>query len=114
MGKSCYILWPLGIFYDHCVHFMIIWYILCSFGTFFPVLVSCTKKNLATLVHGGLARESLYHIAPKRPWLGRWRTIRASEAAQWPKNLKKVKVERIKEWQPKKRTTLHCPKVRCF
>jgi hypothetical protein len=23
--------------------------ILCSFGTFFPVLVSCTKKNLATL-----------------------------------------------------------------
>jgi hypothetical protein len=24
------------------------WYILCSVGTFFPVLVSCTKKNLAT------------------------------------------------------------------
>jgi hypothetical protein len=24
------------------------WYILCSFGTFFPVLVSCTMKNLAT------------------------------------------------------------------
>jgi hypothetical protein len=22
---------------------------LCAFGTFFPVLVSCTKKNLATL-----------------------------------------------------------------
>jgi hypothetical protein len=31
------------------VHFVFIWYILCSFGTFFPVLVSCTKKNLATL-----------------------------------------------------------------
>jgi hypothetical protein len=28
---------------------MTIRYILCSFGTFFPVLVSCTKKNLATL-----------------------------------------------------------------
>jgi hypothetical protein len=28
---------------------MTIWYNLCSFGTFFPVLVSCTKKNLATL-----------------------------------------------------------------
>jgi hypothetical protein len=27
---------------------MTIWYILCSFGTCFPVLVSCTKKNLAT------------------------------------------------------------------
>jgi hypothetical protein len=30
-------------------YFMTIWYILCSFGTFFPVLVPCTKKNLATL-----------------------------------------------------------------
>jgi hypothetical protein len=29
---------------------MTIWYILYSFGTFFPVLVSCTKKNMATLV----------------------------------------------------------------
>jgi hypothetical protein len=29
---------------------MTIWYILYSFGTFSPVLVSCTKKNLATLV----------------------------------------------------------------
>jgi hypothetical protein len=28
---------------------MTIWYILCSFGTFFQVLVSFTKKNLATL-----------------------------------------------------------------
>jgi hypothetical protein len=28
---------------------MAIWYILYSFGTFFPVLVSCTKNNLATL-----------------------------------------------------------------
>jgi hypothetical protein len=30
---------------------MTIWYILCSFGTLFPVLVSRTKKNLATLTH---------------------------------------------------------------
>jgi hypothetical protein len=28
---------------------MTIWYILGSFGTLFPVLVTCTKKNLATL-----------------------------------------------------------------
>jgi hypothetical protein len=33
----------LGIFYDHLVNFVFIWYI-------FPVLVSCTKKNLATLL----------------------------------------------------------------
>jgi hypothetical protein len=37
------ILRTFGIFYDHLVH-------LCSFGTFFPVLVSCTMKNLAPLV----------------------------------------------------------------
>jgi hypothetical protein len=36
------ILWRLGIFYDHLVHFVFIWYI-------FPVLVSCAKKHLATL-----------------------------------------------------------------
>jgi hypothetical protein len=29
------ILRKLGIFYDHLVHFVFIWYILCSFGTFF-------------------------------------------------------------------------------
>jgi hypothetical protein len=38
------ILQTFGVFYDHLVvHFVFIWYI-------FPVLVSCTKKNLATLV----------------------------------------------------------------
>jgi hypothetical protein len=65
-----------GIFYDYLVHIVFIWYILCSFGTycvhlvhilcsfgtyilcsfgkycvhlvhFIPVLVSCTKTNLA-------------------------------------------------------------------
>jgi hypothetical protein len=39
----CLAIWNiLRIFYEYLVH-------LCSFGTFFPVLVSCTKKNLATL-----------------------------------------------------------------
>jgi hypothetical protein len=38
----CNILCPFGIFYDHWVHIVFIWYI-------FPVLVSCTKKSLATL-----------------------------------------------------------------
>jgi hypothetical protein len=36
------ILRPLKIFYDHSVYFVVIWYI-------FPVLVSCSNKNLATL-----------------------------------------------------------------
>jgi hypothetical protein len=30
---------------------MAIWYILWSFGIFLPILVCCTKKNLATLVY---------------------------------------------------------------
>jgi hypothetical protein len=39
----------IGIFYGHLVYFVAIWYILCLFGINFPVLVFCTKKNLATL-----------------------------------------------------------------
>jgi hypothetical protein len=47
----------VGILYVHLVYFtaignithIAIWYILWSFGIFFPVLVCCTKKNLATL-----------------------------------------------------------------
>jgi hypothetical protein len=33
---------PIDIFYGHLVYFVVIWYI-------FPMLVCCTKKNLATL-----------------------------------------------------------------
>jgi hypothetical protein len=32
-----------------CYIFMASWYFYCQFGTFFPILVCCTKKNLATL-----------------------------------------------------------------
>jgi hypothetical protein len=50
-GKCCYLyilvignIWQqLGIFYGHLV-------ILRSFGIYFPALVYCTKKNLATLL----------------------------------------------------------------
>jgi hypothetical protein len=36
------ILWRFGMYHDHLVHFVFIWYV-------FPGLVSCTNKNLATL-----------------------------------------------------------------
>jgi hypothetical protein len=40
-------LWRIGIFYDNLLYFVFIWYIFpCLYS-----LVSCTKKNLATLVH---------------------------------------------------------------
>jgi hypothetical protein len=39
----------LVYFYGHLVYFVAIRYIVWLFGTFSDVLVSCTKKNLATL-----------------------------------------------------------------
>jgi hypothetical protein len=53
-GRSCngrcfVFLGPFWLFYGQMVHFMVIWYILLSFGIFLPVLVYCTEKNLATL-----------------------------------------------------------------
>jgi hypothetical protein len=56
-GKFWYILWPIAIFYRHLGYFMTIWHI-------FPVLVSCTKRNLATLLSTG-CRLSFVNI-----WLG--------------------------------------------
>jgi hypothetical protein len=48
----------IGIFYDHLVYFSAIGNILWPFGMFcghleyfFPVLVFCAKKNLATQVY---------------------------------------------------------------
>jgi hypothetical protein len=41
-GNMLVYLWPFGIFgtfYGHLVHFVFIWYILCSFGTFCVHLV---------------------------------------------------------------------------
>jgi hypothetical protein len=40
----------VGIFNSPLVCFTAIWYILGSFGIFFPALVYCAKKNLAALV----------------------------------------------------------------
>jgi hypothetical protein len=48
-GRCWYILWSFGLFCGNFVYFVALWYILWSFGIYFPVLVCCTKKNLATL-----------------------------------------------------------------
>jgi hypothetical protein len=39
-----YILRPFGIFYAHLGYFKNIWYILCLFGSFFPVLGSMHQE----------------------------------------------------------------------
>jgi hypothetical protein len=49
-GKFWRIPWPFGIVIPILVYFMEIRYFHCHFGTFFPILVCCTKKNLATLL----------------------------------------------------------------
>jgi hypothetical protein len=49
--ENVYIFYGHLDIYGHLGNFMTIWYILSSFGAFFPVLVSCTMKNLATLPH---------------------------------------------------------------
>jgi hypothetical protein len=50
---------PFGLFYGHLVYFMVIWHI-------FPVLVGCTKINLATLVR--LSRKNSKLIGTKIRW----------------------------------------------
>jgi hypothetical protein len=47
-GRSVYFT-AISYFYGHLVYFMTIWYILRSFWYIVPILVYCTKKNLATL-----------------------------------------------------------------
>jgi hypothetical protein len=62
----------IWIFCHYLKYFMTLWYILCSFGTFFRFLVSCTEKNLATLVptcladSGQLLTISKYRLSPSR------------------------------------------------
>jgi hypothetical protein len=57
----------VGKFNGHLVYFTVIWYILrpfgifcVHFGTFFPVLVCCKKRNLATRI--GITRFSFHRI----------------------------------------------------
>jgi hypothetical protein len=42
---SCYILWPLGLFYKYLVYFMVIWYVLWSLGAhLFPFWYDVSRK----------------------------------------------------------------------
>jgi hypothetical protein len=68
-GKCWYILCPFGLFYGNLVYFVVIWSILWPFGIFFPVLVCCTKKNLATLL---CSNETFLPLLPNllRAWNG--------------------------------------------
>jgi hypothetical protein len=57
----------VGIFYGHLVYFTAIWHAFWTFGifcgNFFPVLVCCTKKNLATMFQ---MKPDQWIVAPRR------------------------------------------------
>jgi hypothetical protein len=58
----------------HYKYFMAIWYILWLFGIFSPVLVSCTKKNLATLsesINASTYRHGI-NVSPSEEKLNRY------------------------------------------
>jgi hypothetical protein len=67
----------VGIFYGRFVYFTAIWYILWIlrlFGIFYPVLVRCTKKNLATLLRLQRGSDGFIHFFHSStcfhfPWL---------------------------------------------
>jgi hypothetical protein len=61
-----------GILHAHLVYFMAIWYILWPFGIFygylvyiFPILVCCTKKNLAIRIRSCFATNICMHATRK-------------------------------------------------
>jgi hypothetical protein len=67
-GKCWYIICPFGQFYNHLVYFsnmyaVASWYILWSSAIFSPVLVCCTKKNLANLHERTSKKDKVW---PKR------------------------------------------------
>jgi hypothetical protein len=54
------ILRPFDIFYGQLVYFVVL-------GTFFPVLVNCTEKNLATLLLGPLLIAQVQCVIKRWP-----------------------------------------------
>jgi hypothetical protein len=63
-----YILQPFGILYSHLVYFTAIRYILWLFGIFSPVLVCCSKKNLAALTLTGISTFKFDCVAYMLSW----------------------------------------------
>jgi hypothetical protein len=84
----------VGIFYDHLVKFMAIWYSLWSSVIFFPIWYVWIKKNLATLAvvvnqFTTLVTHFLTKSCLKRVWHG----------SQWEKfSPRKTLVDALEEW----------------
>jgi hypothetical protein len=55
----------IGLFCGHLVYFVAIWYILWLLGILFPVLMCCTKKNLATLIYAANVGACLLKYCPR-------------------------------------------------
>jgi hypothetical protein len=85
LGKlwSCLAIEVVGIFYVYLVYFTAIWYILWPFGIlscylviFFPVLVCCSKNDLAALQWGSrepsASKECLPSTGRNKARFGKW------------------------------------------
>jgi hypothetical protein len=64
-GRCWYIIWSIGLFYGYMVYFVANVYILGLFVMFFPALVYCNKRNLATLVQ---QEKNSQFFPSKRIW----------------------------------------------
>jgi hypothetical protein len=58
------LLWPFEIFYEYLGYFMTVWYIGVILVHLFPVLVSRTKKNLATLRSPLICLRACFDLQP--------------------------------------------------
>jgi hypothetical protein len=74
------------------VYFTAIWYILWLFGTFFPVLVCCTKKHLATLLGAEIILRQLSFDSAKRKkkFTGRKKNSRVHQIASGQERASKM------------------------
>jgi hypothetical protein len=54
----------MEIFYGRLVYFMTTRCVMCSYGIYFPILVCCAKKNLATLI-----KTEKKHASRRKPGL---------------------------------------------
>jgi hypothetical protein len=70
------ILWKFEIFYDPLVHFVLVLYI-------FPVLVSCTKKSLATLGQTLLRKLIKIRRDALAAWCMQWSTAELLNIRSW-------------------------------
>jgi hypothetical protein len=86
-SNSC----PFGILCGHLVYFASIWYILWTFWYIFPILVCCTKENLAILLCGSSNNQVCWtyftvSVSGQRFRASQW--LNDTTSHDWPRQVK--------------------------